>query len=252
MKDAVKQAFLRIREGFSADRIVADPDMNRRFLECCKAAGLSQAPRDLNRHLLNLRKEGKLTGIKSRATSFSNKDDYEFASEIAARFLERRDHVTLDDIICDPSLAREFDGYARSVSPGFESLHYRWAALGLRKRKRLRPEIVSRVAPHEDVSIHETVGLDVSTIPHSQGLYIFYDTTETLYVGETQDLQRRIAKHLEHSDNKGLARWLWAHGEKKLHLELHRLPKDTPARARRALEVELINSRRPVFNVKLR
>jgi hypothetical protein len=54
---------------------------------------------------------------------------------------------------------------------------------------------------------------------------------------------------LDHSDNKGLARWLWENGIRDLHVEYHVLPAGTTARVRKALEMELICSRNPIFNV---
>jgi hypothetical protein len=55
---------------------------------------------------------------------------------------------------------------------------------------------------------------------------------------------------LDHSDNKGLARWVWEQGPDELHLEIHVLPDGTPTKVRRALEMEFIRSRESIFNVK--
>ncbi len=60
----------------------------------------------------------------------------------------------------------------------------------------------------------------------------------------------RIKQHLDHSDRKELARWLWENGTEELRLEIQLLEPDTPTRVRKALEAELIRSRDPVFNVK--
>ena len=79
---------------------------------------------------------------------------------------------------------------------------------------------------------------------------MFFSSRGALYIGESTNLRKRIEKHLEHSDNKGLAQWLWEHGADDLHLEFHVLPDSTTTRTRRALEAELIESRRPEFNVK--
>jgi hypothetical protein len=68
-------------------------------------------------------------------------------------------------------------------------------------------------------------------------------------VGECENLRKRIRKHLEHSDNKGLAHWLWSHGALEMHLEYHVLPVEVTTRVRKALEAELILSRRPIFNI---
>lgn len=164
--------------------------------------------------------------------------------------MERRDGVTLDDILCDPELAGEFDRLAATICPGFTPLQYRWTALNLRKAKRLRPEILARVAAPDLVVAKAVKELSLDAIPKAQGLYIFFTRSECLYVGEAENLRNRLGKHLDHSDNKGLARWMWDQGTEELFLELQTLAADTTQKVRRALETELIRSRRPLFNVQ--
>jgi GIY-YIG catalytic domain len=204
----------------------------------------------LNRSLLNLRKQGELRGRKSKRTSLPDDDQYRFASEMAARFIERRDGISLDAIICDPELAGEFDELAAQLSPGFSSLQYRWAALNLRKKKKLEPELLSRVVQAQTVERYDVCSLDWRQISPQCGLYVFVTADRVLYVGEAQNLQTRIRKHLDHSDNKELARWLWDHSSPNVVLEVHVLPPTVATRIRRALESELIASRNPIFNVK--
>ena len=65
-------------------------------------------------------------------------DEFEYASELAVRHLQRTKNVSLDQIICDPELAQEFDDFAKLLAPGKHSpLEYRWVALGLRKAGKL-------------------------------------------------------------------------------------------------------------------
>jgi hypothetical protein len=250
MKSKLRAACQNSCRGYSPDRVVADPDLNRDFLQECCRVGLTGSPATLNRGLLNLRKQGGLRGLKSKRSSFSNDDQYRFAAEIAARFMERRDGLSLDAIICDPELAREFDKLATRLAPGYRAVEYRWAALNLRKARRLKPELMSRVVPAVRVDIASVQELDASALHDGQGLYVFLSSDHTLYVGEAENLQNRIRKHLDHSDNRGLARWLWDEGLSAIHVELHVLPNDTTTRVRRALEMELIRSRKPVFNVR--
>jgi site-specific DNA-methyltransferase (adenine-specific) len=122
----IKAAFDAVRGDHSVDRLVADPELNARFVEKCRELG---EPATLNRALLNLRKGGHLRGIKSNRLSAGDDDPYRFAAEMAVRYMERRDGVSLDDIICDPELASEFDRLAAAIAPGFTPLQYRWAAL---------------------------------------------------------------------------------------------------------------------------
>lgn len=236
-------------QGFSPDRVVADPELNAAFVTEAGRLGLMAAAATLNRSLLNLRKAGDLRGRKSKKTSFADEGDYRFAAEMAIRFLERRDGISLDSIICDPQLAAEFDAYAARIAPGYSSLQYRWAAFNLRKASRLKPELLARVAPPVTVAVHRIKDIDITKIPAEQGLYIFFMTSGALYVGEAENLFKRLKKHLDHSDNKGLARWMWEHGIDDVHVEIQVFAADTKTIVRRALETELIRSRTPLFNV---
>ena len=249
----IRDAFVHTRRGYSADRVVADPALNVQFVAQCRRLSVSGTAEMFNRALMNQRKRGGLKNLgRSRRTSFRDQEEYQFASEIAIRFLERRDESTLDDVICSPSKAAEFDKIAAKLCPGYTPLQYRWAALALRKLRKLRPERVAQVLPAPDIRIVSVEQMDISTIPMSGGLYLFVDpaSKSVLYIGESRNLQSRIAKHIEHSDNKGLARWLWEYGKAGLVLEYHVFPPDVNARTRRALEAELIASRRPTFNIK--
>jgi GIY-YIG catalytic domain-containing protein len=250
MKDEIVEAFHQASQGFSPVRVVADPELNRAYLSECGRLGLDSDAAQLNRSLLNLRKRGALRGLSSRRTILKDQPDYRFAAEIAARFLEREIEITLDQIICDPRYAERFDEIARAIVPGGKSFEYRWAALNLRKQQRLKPEVLARVARPSSVLQFKVGSFSLDTVPRSPGLYLFYSSHATLYVGESDNLQNRIRKHLDHSDNKELARWLWEFGDAPLHLELQVFDKSITQRIRRALELELIRSRSPVFNVK--
>lgn len=250
MKAKIIKAFDSIPGKNSADRIIADPELNATFQLECRKLELVGAAASLNRALLNLRKSGELRGRKTRSQPVGNDDPYRFAAEMAVRHMERRDGVTLDEILCDPELAAEFDKTAAAISPGFTSLQYRWAALNLRKARRLVPELLARVAPPKHVSKHLVTSLKLMDVPDEQGLYLLFVKDSCLYIGEAENLRNRIRKHLDHSDNKGLARWMWDEGTDQLFLELQVLDATTTQKVRRALEQELIRSRRPVFNVK--
>ena len=251
MRAIVLQAFLRVRDGRSPDAVIADPSLDSRFLAACRELGADGTDFELNHCLYNLRKSRSLEDYPTtQRVRVSHRDEYEFASEIAARYLERRHNTTLDRIICDPTLADEFDQLARELAPGFSSFDYRFTALSLRKVRRLRPEVSSHLLRAIRVESYPIAGLDVSGIPRSQGVYLFYYAGEgLLYLGEARNLRDRIRKHLEHSDRRALAHWLWEHGLDNLHVEIHVLPDDTSDAQRRALELDLIRSRKPKFNI---
>ena len=249
MNRQVLDAFEEVRQGFSVDRVIADPHINSRFLDSCQRRGLADTPVDLNLQLFNARKRGGLPR-STRRTVLQNQDGYAFAAEIAIRSLERKHHTTLDRVLCDPGLAAEFDSVARVIAPGFSPLEYRWAALCLRKKNRLKPEIVGRAVPTTTIGPIAGSTIDISQVPTQQGVYILTTHEKVLYIGEARSLRARLKKHLEHSDNKLLARHIWEFGKADLLIEYHVLPPDTRTDVRRAMELEFIRSRRPVFNIR--
>lgn len=114
LKGLVREAFLAARDGYSADAVIADPERDARFLATCRGMGTDASDFELNHCLYNLRKSRALEGYPTtRRARAARRDEYEFAVEIAARFLERRYNTTLDRFICDPVLAAEFDGLAQ-------------------------------------------------------------------------------------------------------------------------------------------
>ena len=84
------------------------------------------------------------------------------------------------------------------------------------------------------------------------GKPIFRDSTGYLYIGESSSLRHRVTQHLDHSDRKSLAHYLWEKGSRDITVELHVFAKDSPAKDKsrhRAYESELIKSRKPRFNI---
>jgi len=185
------EAFRKSAGGFSADRLIVDPEMNTAFIESCQQLGANLPPFQLNRSILRLRKAGKLGSIKTKqSTTFdwTQADSYLFASEIAWRTVLDKTGASLDDIFCNPSLSRLFDETARKFAPGFSSLVYRLGALTLRKaaksvstRSRLLDIPGSKLQEVSEKSFHDFKG--------QAGLYVVGTThKKPLYVGEALDL----------------------------------------------------------------
>lgn len=252
-RKTVLKAFLAARDGWSADRVVVDPVLNNSFLTECHCLGLTLEPVELNQALFNLRKAGHLAGLpRSKRTTFKDEDEYRFAAEVAARFCERCHSLPLDRIMAEPTIVAEFDRVAKQITAGYSELQYRWAALGLRKRRQLKPEQIGNLAPSIKVDQYLLDGVDLGQIPDQQGLYVLLSRRDqqVLYIGESERLRRRLSKHLDHSDIKSFARYIWEKGVEELVVEIHLLPPNTTSKVRRALETELIHSRRAVFNIK--
>jgi hypothetical protein len=210
---AILRAFGEVREGFSADRVIADPKLDKRFLRRCRELGLAGTDYELNWALLNARKSGNMSLLpKTKKYTVKETDEFDYASELAVRHLQLTKDVSLDKIICDPELAEEFDDYASKLAPGRSSLEYRVAALGLRKAGRLNKDATSAIEIPKLTPISRVSRLDPSVLPETSGLYLFSSSHNPVFLSQTDNLRHRIEKHIAVSDAKGLPVWLWDGG----------------------------------------
>jgi len=194
----IVEAFRLTHEGFSADRVVTDPELNAEFISACERLGLVGDARTWNMLLFRLRKAGKLSHIQTgRRTSFAwdDCDRYMFASEIAWQsMLSNHCARSLDEILCAPNLAADFDSIAGQFAPGFSPLEYRWAALMLRKEaKNARSRAAVLTPPSNFTESVPIADLKASKVADKPGLYILSDHSQNkLYAGETLGLRNRL------------------------------------------------------------
>jgi site-specific DNA-methyltransferase (adenine-specific) len=189
---AIKESF----DGFSIDRVVADPDLNAAFLNSCQRRGLPGTARELNRSLFRLRKAGRLAHLPAtRRTSFDLEtyDKFIFASEIALRRMLDDGINSLDDLLCDPEQAARFDAIAMSFAPDFSPIQYRWGALKLRKEAKRILRLIPETKSRRLTQIASVADLAVSQISNSPGLYVVCtDANEPLYAGASMELAGRL------------------------------------------------------------
>jgi site-specific DNA-methyltransferase (adenine-specific) len=195
----VVEAFFTTRDGFPVDRVIADTDLNASFSDTCCRLGLPGKPADWNHRLMNLRKAGWFTGLpRGKITTFPLEETeferYKFACEIALEKF-RVEGSPLDHILCDPSLAKQFDAHVRSMIPEpLSSLKIRWFAFRLRKRaseyKRLARELQACVELPRDYA--SPFGQTWANVPAEPGLYWLRSDKRRLYVGEAVNLRERL------------------------------------------------------------
>jgi DNA modification methylase len=195
-------AFCETCDGNSTDYVLCNPDLNAEFIDACRKKGLKGDDFIWNRLLLRIRKAGKLPRIfkSCKRHSFKDMDAYSFASEIAMQLLSLDYGYTLDEILCSPKAAAEFDRIASQFAPDFTPFQYRWAALAIRKRatqSRLLAEKqfgvwFTKSLPHP-ISINDCVNSNYDC----PGVYILDNGDQHLYVGETFNLKQRIEQTLK-------------------------------------------------------
>ncbi|MEQ8786133.1 MAG: DNA methyltransferase [Pirellulaceae bacterium] len=204
------EAFRLTHDGYSADRVVTDPELNREFVGACERLGLVGDARTWNLLLFRLRKAGELAHIETAnrtQIAWEACDDYCFASEITLqRMLDDHAARSLDEILCDPVLAAEFDRAAQRLAPGFTPHEYRWAALRLRKEAKMARSRAAVLSPPSRIGEMVPVEqLALDALPEGPGLYIVSENrANKLYVGEAMNLRRRLTRQF---GGEPLAEW---------------------------------------------
>lgn len=202
----VLEAFRGTYDGYSADRVVADPNLNHNFVEECNRLSLAGDARTWNILLFRLRKAGKLIQMpttRRTVISWEECDDYLFASEIALQLiLLGKKAQSLDEVLCDPSLAREFDEKAARFAPRFRPLEYRWAALKLRRQARLaRSRGAIRKPPRQLGKMIPVQEIEEPDLPDSSGVYVLSENgSSKIYVGKALNLRNRLSSQFRKSE----------------------------------------------------
>jgi len=245
-EQAIIAAYRTVCVNHSADQVLCDPDINARFVQECKKKGIAGEPSTWNRLLLRIRKRGNLPklGVANRRLTFQEIDLYSDAAEVAMHLMSVDYGYSLDEILCSPEAALEFDRIAGEFAPGFSPLEYRWAALSIRKRasdcKRFAKRHFSpwlakrRLPPAAPLSRWTDARYEAA------GVYVLLSDSLALYVGETLNLRRRIA------------RVLTADGWKRLDPKTAIvIPTATDSGRQHGLQSALIQRIKPLLNSKL-
>ncbi len=203
----IVSAFAQAAEGHSADFVLCHRELNKSFVSQCRELGMTGNAYLWNQLLLRLRKSKKLPKSTQRPDrlTFNDMDGYSFASEIALRLLAVDYRKTLDNILCSPEFAKEFDRIAEEYAPGFTSFQYRWAALAIRKRAKdarclAQQKFSQWLRP--GTSLPGRIGLEdcLGQEFERPGVYVLFAENDELYVGETENVSGRVEQILNNSN----------------------------------------------------
>jgi hypothetical protein len=244
--NVIKDAFLELREELndrgSPDLYVADPGRNATFLEKCYAAGATASPFAINKALLRARQNGQLSGLNSVRTKIENLEEIAFAVEFAATELKYRAGASIDDIICDPDLAAQFDTIAMKITPGREPLDYRWAILSIRKAGRNREDFrVPELRAHVPL-----VKGSLNAVPDTTGVFLLSEKERPLYVRGTDHLRHGIELLRKPTAISAMTDKFWKPDFDLLVVNYAVVPKKGLVKP---VEQKIIEDKRPIFNV---
>ena len=196
---------------FPADYILCDKDLNKGFIDACLDQGIGGSAFIWNRYLLRLRKAGKLPKAKRRPPRMTvvELDRYGFASEVAWRLLAIDYRKTLDDILCSPEFASEFDLLAAEFGPSdipVTPLQYRRAALSIRKRSNKARSTAAKKFSQwiKRQKKLPRVKIDAFDQLERPGVFVLRSGNVGFYVGESLNMRRRVEHVLENQNWNGL------------------------------------------------
>ena len=232
LRPIVARAYADVREDKSVDYCVAEPEANLLFLNRCWELGAAASPFELNWVLMNARKANHFEDLelsRSARTSIPRDrlDLFAFASDMAMRHLQdrvysedRRD-VSIDKILCEPHLAREFDKLARLITPGFSSFEYRWAAISLRKARRSKP----RSSPSSCfTSVGYVEDLSIQKLSDRSGVYWITEGENSLFMGVANNLRTQCDSLIQRLGFRIVPEWMEERPKVKPVLHVHECP----------------------------
>jgi hypothetical protein len=139
--------------------------------------------------------------------SASQMNRYGFASEVAWRLLAIDYQKTLDDILCSPEFAREFDRLAAMFGPdGVASTEYRRAALSIRKRtKPARESGAIKFASWVKRKLRP-ISIDDCRSPKYDipGVFLIRHGGVGIYAGESENMRQHVEIFLANPNWQGL------------------------------------------------
>ena len=201
-ENKVIAAYLASAGDHSVDYLLCDPELSAAFVQANRDSGNDGNEVLWLTTLLKLRKSKKLpsskarsgNGSKRRRISFAQMDEYSYASEIAMQLLSVDFGQTIDRLLSKKSSASQFDQLAGQLAPGFTPFEYRWAALAIRKRAHSAKSAgildagkwrTRRLPTWKDL-------IQLSGTAEYGGVYVVSGGSTVLYVGETENIARRL------------------------------------------------------------
>ncbi len=211
-ENAVIEAYQKAGLGYPADYLLCDKDLNKVFVSECLDRGIGGCAFIWNRYLLQLRKTNKLPKSTRRPEPITSEqmDRYGFASEVAWRLLAIDYRKTLDEILCSPEFAAEFDRLAAEFGPTdltVTPLEYRRAALSIRKRSHDARETAATKFSQwmQKTTRLPRIGIDdpLESL-EKPGVFVLCAGDVGFYAGESENIRVRIEQAMSNQNWRGL------------------------------------------------
>ncbi len=246
------------RQILGRDRLLADPELASDFIRTARRLGIDAPPALIKRRLLRLGKiGGRLPKATERTSTTSIDDRNAFAIEYGVIRIAHLYGATVDDILCEDSLGKEYQKIVEAIAPGYPALIYRLGALYLRKTRNLKKDKrdeISNLNPSAIQKFWVDLG-SVNRVKENSLSEIgpcILDLDEpgrSLYVAKTDSAARLAPSFLDQRLWDSIGNHFW-HPNMD-HIRMRALPQARLTERLASWELRLIQHLEPVFNIKV-
>ncbi len=258
----VVRAFEDVRQGAAPDAILWNPKLARLFYKRCRELGLDAPDAFLGRRLINVRKNKQRyekQGIKILPATVEEPHpsivpQYAHVIEFALVKLRYRFGASIDDILLDPTLGKEFETLALGLAQHLSPEDLRLGALNIRKSRFLKKADQVSLAALNPAEIETACSapillseVDETQIPSGPGLIELREDGRFLYIARNKDLRPLVERFHTGEAFKIMTNSFWSPQLDEITLQY--IAGDEFANVGMAKwERKLIYDREPVFN----
>ena len=258
-------AFTSMADGRPPDHLLWDMDFADLYVDRCRESGLALPPPLLKRRLLNIRKNAPRYRDKGIELPEATKkeelgkppDRAVHAIEFALVRLRYRYGVSIDDILMDDLLGREFEQVALRIAPGMDVKRLRSGALYLRKCGRRPSKRLIKTDAYVNLSIPAfenamthfgpLASLKERDIPEAPGVLKILERGIYLFVSSHDSLRASVLPYLEGRALEAMADAFWKPDPRAFEFSAY-LGRKFGNASIHTCELKLITERQPVFN----
>ncbi len=262
MDARVVQAFEAVRDGTAPERILWDEKLSARFHARCRSLGVHAPNAQLDRRLINIRKNKTRYlshGIALSETTVTDPQpsivpEYAHVLEFALVRLRNRYGVSIDDILLDTELVAEFEALARMAARNLTSPQLRLGALYIRKTRHVAraelprfDELDSRAIESRLSSLGTLDSISPEDVDAKEGLIEVLERDRYLYISRNENLRAVVTEFVQGSTLEVLSNLLWTPRPDSISLRVFAGATFQNSTILR-WQLKLIREKQPVFN----
>jgi site-specific DNA-methyltransferase (adenine-specific) len=256
VRDAkIIQAFAETHKGYALDRVLADPDLARRFVEKAHELGVDALPALINRRILRIRKAKELD-VETTVKEKRDLGPFLIPAELAFAKLSYQYDASYDDLLADPEIGAAFDALALKFGGAANVVDYRLAALHLRKNVRSRQSKERQELANLGISdlnkrwrpVGAFATISLNDVPAAEGIFALSEPNRYLYLTRYPNMREGVQRFRDQNLLGALANKFWTPSLDSISVQLIR-QQEAKGITLRLLELKALEVYRPIFNL---